>query len=910
MVIWQKVKTFSVHFLASFIISKEQRRAFRHRMLSQPKKVTLEELKISKDLKNVIHCALLLAKKKRKETQPHYDNIHIITLRRFFPSGGAGGGGAVQSANQILFGNDFNGIPIKYSFYEDNKFTLDRKNDLWDLFGAVKFVKQKTKNDKNCVYVTHDYGTAFGLYLLGKKYVLVSHIQGARVEEKRNFGEAFSKLSAWIIQYCEKQAFANAHKVCFPSDGAYEYFCKSPFKTIKAGEFVKGETLYNTLYAHPAPEKVDGIEKADDCTTFLSIGQLTHAKGMDRHPDFFDCLLKNSSKNIRYIFVGRGVLEKAILQQLGEIKAQYPNFDYIHVPKCTYPQIQFLQNISDVYLMLHRISIFDLSTLESMCKGKPVILSNVGGNPEFNRNKNMVLADSPQDAAEKFLATDLESLGRLNKEIYETFFSNESYKMTYGNMFEELLGNTEKNKKQPMITLENLFSTKNDGDYKIITLCGAKLKFKSKINTLLNQTAQLHDQIRRLEETQRQFSEGRQMLQADQQNLEEGLRKFGNEQQKIRDDHRTLLEGQKKLGDGQQKIRGDHQNLLEGQRKLGEGQQRLTDKQREMENSHPLFDYFPRIPEITAPVRCPYKSWTFISIFREFAKEHSEHLKEYFDVLYHNLDKASVKLMQTIWDRYIHKLPVNKCSYIKREEIFIENELKEQADIIKTFFKNSAGYTLPEERNKMEPPMYHYEYGLKGLTSKELNYIKHSDFLDLGAYVGDSILVMDKYHPRKILALEIDEKNYELLHKTLGLNNIHAEIIPLKKGVGDSQEKLLYYGDTVASTFLKIDHSRYFPNSECEIDTIDHLVEEYRLTPRFIKMDVEGFEFKAIQGGVDTIKKFRPVMMISIYHTPQDFLFIKPFIENLDLDYTFRIEKHNPFDPVYETVLMAIPVIK
>lgn len=52
------------------------------------------------------------------------------------------------------------------------------------MFGAVEFVRLKTKDDRETAYITHDYGSAFGLYLAGKKYVLVSHIQGARIEEK------------------------------------------------------------------------------------------------------------------------------------------------------------------------------------------------------------------------------------------------------------------------------------------------------------------------------------------------------------------------------------------------------------------------------------------------------------------------------------------------------------------------------------------------------------------------------------------------------------------------------------------------------------------------------------------------------------------------------------------------------
>ena len=168
------------------------------------------------------------------------------------------------------------------------------------------------------------------------------------------------------------------------------------------------------MYAYPAPEKVEGVDKSDGYTTFLSIGQLTHAKGLDQHPRFFSHLLKVTDRKIRYIFVGVGILEGAILPHLDELKAKYSHFDYVHIPKCSYPRIQYLQDISDVYLMLHRISIFDLATLEVMRKSKAVILSNVGGNPEFNQNNNIILADSPKEATEQFLSADLKTIGQEN----------------------------------------------------------------------------------------------------------------------------------------------------------------------------------------------------------------------------------------------------------------------------------------------------------------------------------------------------------------------------------------------------------------------------------------------------------------------------------------------------------------
>ncbi len=399
------------------------------------------KISLFKDFKNLIHLINLLLYKKRKHNDENLNKIHFITNRRYFPTGGAGGGGAVQSANKILFGNELNSIPLKYSFYEENEFNLKRKNDLWDLWGAIEFVFQKTKNEQNYAYITHDYGSAMGLALLGKKYVLVSHIQGSRVEEKINFGEKFTYISRLIIQLCEKIAFKNAFAVCFPSEGAYKYFCNSKYKTIKNNEFNFGGVLYNTLYAYPEPAIVENISKDESKITFLSVGQLTIAKGMDKHASFLDGILSKTTKNIRYIFVGKGPLESSIVADLDKLKNKYLNFEYIQVKGCTYPQMQYLQDISDVYLMLHRISIFDLTTLELMNKSKCVILSDVGGNPEFSKEENIILVGENQKAAiEMLLNSDIKLLGIKNKEVYDKYFSNDKFRENYFKITRKLIG--------------------------------------------------------------------------------------------------------------------------------------------------------------------------------------------------------------------------------------------------------------------------------------------------------------------------------------------------------------------------------------------------------------------------------------------------------------------------------------
>ena len=66
------------------------------------------------------------------------------------------------------------------------------------------------------------------------------------------------------------------------------------------------------------------------------------------------------------------------------------------------------------------------------------------------------------------------------------------------------------------------------------------------------------------------------------------------------------------------------------------------------------------------------------------------------------------------------------------------------------------------------------------------------------------------------------------------------------------------------------------------------------IEPGLIKVDIEGFEQEFLKGATETIKKYKPILLISIYHNAGDFFKIKPMIEGLDLGYKFKI--YNPMD--------------
>jgi FkbM family methyltransferase len=71
----------------------------------------------------------------------------------------------------------------------------------------------------------------------------------------------------------------------------------------------------------------------------------------------------------------------------------------------------------------------------------------------------------------------------------------------------------------------------------------------------------------------------------------------------------------------------------------------------------------------------------------------------------------------------------------------------------------------------------------------------------------------------------------------------------------------------------------------------------------FIKMDIEGFELRALKGAHRTLRTFRPRLAISLYHSPSDFVTIPRLLHELGLGYRLYLDHHTIHSE--ETVLYA-----
>jgi FkbM family methyltransferase len=247
----------------------------------------------------------------------------------------------------------------------------------------------------------------------------------------------------------------------------------------------------------------------------------------------------------------------------------------------------------------------------------------------------------------------------------------------------------------------------------------------------------------------------------------------------------------------------------------------------------------------------------------------------------------------------------DKTCYLPEEAERIYRNQKELSKIVRLsehcyIYKN---FKLPV--NVFEMSTFACNYGLDLISHPE--YCEGKDIIDAGAYIGDSALVFNRFFSkcRRIYAFEPDAGSYALMGKTIAMNKL-TNIIPVKMALGDSNGEARLTGIGMGVNLLG--HGQEAKNNKTvNVIRLDDYVAKNSIVPGAIKTDLEGFEIHFLRGALETIKKYRPILVLSIYHSADDFFGIKPFIENLDLGYSFKLFKADDGMILGGTCLICCP---
>lgn len=215
-------------------------------------------------------------------------------------------------------------------------------------------------------------------------------------------------------------------------------------------------------------------------------------------------------------------------------------------------------------------------------------------------------------------------------------------------------------------------------------------------------------------------------------------------------------------------------------------------------------------------------------------------------------------------------------------------------------------YLLPI--NHFESGIFYRKHGIYELNHPEI--IEGKTIIDVGAFVGDSAIVLNDLRPRKIFSFEALPENYEIMKKTIELNDLD-NIVPENLALGEAEGTLKI--NTIknlsqCSTCLDNPYLGFEESVNVPMISLDSYVEQHGIDDvKLIKIDIEGAETGFLKGAKKTIIEQRPVLLLSIYHSIHDYFELKPMVEEWCTDYTFKIRHMADETAVLDTVLIAEP---
>lgn len=294
--------------------------------------------------------------------------------------------------------------------------------------------------------------------------------------------------------------------------------------------------------------------------------------------------------------------------------------------------------------------------------------------------------------------------------------------------------------------------------------------------------------------------------------------------------------------------------------------------------------------------RRPYSIYITDSLggsFKEYLLSHDMAAK--VADLKNGLDPDSLATLDIILHRILH-IPDEQYKHkIRRRELTgpllpvetkaVRTSVRQELKAIPGIYK---GYT-----GNVEESVFYFFHGLSLLPEPVQQYARGHDFMDLGAYIGDSSIALKKYDYRRIYAVEISGKSIRRYRENMAGVGIAAdryEIIQaaIAEKTAGPPVRIKDTGSAGLSNFRdigKYDEIEVYPRAA------DDIVQQYGIRPRFIKVDIEGYGLEFVKGALETIRTHRPVLSVAIYHNPFEFFEVKPWLEKHVEGYVFLIRK-------------------
>jgi FkbM family methyltransferase len=257
----------------------------------------------------------------------------------------------------------------------------------------------------------------------------------------------------------------------------------------------------------------------------------------------------------------------------------------------------------------------------------------------------------------------------------------------------------------------------------------------------------------------------------------------------------------------------------------------------------------------------------------------------------------------------------------RRDKLYVEKSLDFGVfwNVFYRFFRSKSNDGSTLLRFKM--PKYNFEFycrnnkdDFKIMTIHEQDIIdrfipnERDIVVDVGAHIGlYTIIASKRVGPNgKVIAIEADPSNFEMLNRNIQLNNL-TNVLALNYAVYSKEEKnmKLYLPskggkertakqrsgftkyNTVMLNFVK-QNEKFI---EVNANTLDNILSESKIhleQVNWIKIDVEGAEFEVLKGAHEILSKAKDIrILMEVHGPPYDY---KPKIEEFTELYSFKTE--------------------
>jgi len=219
-------------------------------------------------------------------------------------------------------------------------------------------------------------------------------------------------------------------------------------------------------------------------------------------------------------------------------------------------------------------------------------------------------------------------------------------------------------------------------------------------------------------------------------------------------------------------------------------------------------------------------------------------------------------------------LRINKEKYLKLYEAFEDEESKSIFNSIISY--RMTGDHRYQDKFSVRLKDQYFEPFLGGLLE--------TVFVDCGGYDGDTTQEFVKRYPQYKKIYFFEPSKINMLKAQKRLNKVR-DIEFIELGVSDKSNVLPF--DFSGGSSSKISENGH---DKISVIPLDNYLTQEPFT--FIKMDLEGWELKALKGAEKEIKENKPILAIAVYHTISDFWKIPTLIHEFEPSYKIYLRHY------------------